>query len=57
MAIEDKEIGLKIGSPLEVLWTSVKEEAEQLITQSKNNLIIQEEVLKIANKKIQENKL
>lgn len=57
MAIEIKDIGAKIGSPLEALWTTVKEEAEQLIEQSKNNLIIQEEVLKLAKKKIRKNKL
>ena len=57
MAIEDKKIGLKIGSPLEKLWTTVKEEAELLIEQSKNSLIIQDEVLKLAIKQIQANKL
>lgn len=57
MAAEIKELGVKIGSPLEKLWTTVKEEAEELIMQSKNNLIIQEEVLKLAIKKIKEVKL
>lgn len=57
MAVEDKTIGLKVGSPLETLWTTVKKEAEALIEQSNNSLIIQKEVLKIAIKKIQENKL
>ena len=57
MAAEIKDIGLKVGSPLEVLWTSVKDEAELLIKQSENNLIIQEGIKNMAIKKIEENKL
>ena len=57
MAIEDKEIGLKIGSPLEKLWTNVKKEAELSILKNENSLIINKEILKLANKKIKENKL
>ena len=57
MAAEIKDIGLKVGSPSEVLWTTVKEEAELLIKQSENSLIIQKEIKKMAIKKIEENKL
>lgn len=51
-----KDLGIKIGSPLEVLWTSVKKESKILIEQSENNLIIQKEILKIAEKIIEEEK-
>ena len=57
MAAEIKDIGLKIGSPLEALWTRVKDEAELLIKQSKDNLVIQTEMLKLAKKQIKLNKL
>ena len=53
---EPKDLGIKIGTADEVLWTSVKKEAEILIEQSKNNLIIQTEMLKLAEQKIAEEK-
>lgn len=48
------DLGIKIGTKDEVLWTSVKKEAEMLIIQSENNLKIQREILKLADRKIQE---
>jgi len=54
---EIKDIGVKIGSPLEALWTKVKTEAEVLIKQFEDSLIIQKEVLKLAEQKIKENAL
>jgi len=51
--IENKELGLKVAEePLEALWTSVKLEAEQLIKQSENNIIIQKAVLEIAEDRL-----
>ena len=51
--IENKKLGLKIAEdPIEALWTSVKTEAEQLIKQSKNNQIIQEAMLELAESKL-----
>lgn len=51
--IEDKEMGLKIAKdPIEALWETVKREAEMLIKQSENNLIIQRAMLKMAEKKL-----
>lgn len=47
-----KDLGIKIGTPEEVLWTSVKKESEMLIKQSENNLIVQREMLKVAEEKI-----
>lgn len=51
-----KDLGIKIGSKMEVLWTNVKNEAKILIEQSENNLTIQKEMLKLADKKIIEEK-
>ena len=51
---EPKDLGIKIGTPTEVLWTSVKKETEALIKNYENSLIIQKEVLKIAELKIEE---
>ena len=49
---EPKNLGIKIGSKSQVLWDKVKKEAEILIEQSEDNLIIQKEMLKLANLKI-----
>ncbi len=51
-----KDLGVKIGSKKEVLWTRVKKEAEALIEQSENNLIIQKEMRMLAIDKIAEEK-
>lgn len=51
-----KELDIKIGTPQEVLWTRVSTEAKALIQQSKENLTIQEEMLKVAEQKIEEEK-
>ena len=47
-----KDLGIKIGTPLEVLWTNVKTQAEALIKEAENNIIINKELLKIAKDKI-----
>ena len=47
-----KDLGIKIGTPLEVLWTNVKKQSEILIKESEENLIIQKEMLKLAKDKI-----
>lgn len=51
-----KDLGLKIGTKKEALWNNVKKEALILIEQSENNLIIQKEMLKLAESKIAEEK-
>jgi hypothetical protein len=53
---KNKELDIKIGTPEEVLWTRVATEAKVLIQQSKENLTIQEEMLKLAEQKIKEEK-
>lgn len=54
--IEPKDLGVKIGSPTQVLWTRVRDEAKNLIEQAKSNLIIQEAVLRLAERKITDEK-
>ena len=51
--IEDKELGLKVASPEEAIWTNVKEEAEALIKQSENNLIVQKALKQLASEKLE----
>ena len=51
---EPKDLGIKIGTKEEVLWTKVKKEAEVLIQQSEDNLIIQQAILELAESKIKE---
>lgn len=51
---KDVDLKLKVGSKEQVLWESVKKEAKVLIEQSEQNLIVQNAILEMANKKIQE---
>ena len=51
-----EDLGIKIGTKDEALWTKVKKEAEILIEQSEDNLKIQKEILKLAKSKIKEEK-
>lgn len=52
--IKDKkgEVIAKVATKTEALWTKVKMEAEALIKQSEENLIIQKEMLNLALTKI-----
>ena len=45
-------IGLKIGTPLEVMWNEVKEACESRIDNFEKGLIIDKELLKLAINKI-----
>ena len=49
-----KDLGLKIGTKENVMWTRVAQESRVLIEQSETNLVIQKEVLKLAESKIVE---
>jgi len=51
-----KDLGIKMGTKTQVLWEKVKKEAEILIEQSEDSLLIQQEMLKLANFKISEEK-
>ncbi len=50
---QPKDLGLKIGSHEEVVWARVRDEAKQLIEQSKDNLIIQNAMLTLAEEQIE----
>ena len=47
-----KDLGLKIGTPLEVMWTNVAKNVEAEIKLSEDELIVKKELLKIARLKI-----
>tara|TARA_Y100000310_G_scaffold157582_1_gene156976 strand:+ start:3602 stop:3802 length:201 start_codon:yes stop_codon:yes gene_type:complete len=53
---EPKDLGIKIGTEKQVLWSKVKKEAEGFIKQSEDNLIIQKELLKLSEEKIAQEK-
>ncbi len=49
-----KDLGIKIGSPLEVLWTTVKNNVEAEIKIAEDGLIVNKTLLDIAKEKIAE---
>ena len=51
---EHKDYGIKMGTPNQVIWESVKRESKILIEQSEKNLVIQRAVLELAESKIAE---
>jgi len=53
---EPKDLGIKIGTPEEVLWTNVLKEAKQLLKQSEDNIIVQQGMVDLAERKIREEK-
>jgi len=50
------DLGVKIGTKEQVLWTDVRKEALVLIEQSENSLIIQRAMLILADEKIAKEK-
>lgn len=53
--IENKELGLKIAeNPIEALWTRVKDNTKQRITELENTLIVEKAVIETAEKKLAE---
>ena len=53
---EKEDLGIKIGTKKQALWERVKKEAAILIEQSEDNLLIQKEILQLADRKIKEEK-
>lgn len=49
---EPEDLGIKIGTKEEVLWTKVKKAAEVLIEQSEEHMIVQKAMLKLAEENI-----
>ena len=51
--INDKKLGIQIAeNKEEALWESVRKEAEALIENSRNHIIIQEAMLELAKSKL-----
>ena len=53
---KNKDIGLKVATKRGALWTNVKETAEQRIQALGNDLEVNKEVVKLAEKIIEEEK-
>lgn len=53
---EPKDLGITVGTKEQIVWEQVKKESLVLIEQSKQNLMIQTEILALAERKIQEEK-
>jgi len=47
-----KDLGIKVGTPLQALWTKVKLESEMTIKQAENTIVVHKEFLKIAKDQI-----
>jgi len=50
------DLGVKIGSPGEVIWTSVLKEAKILLEESERNIVIQRGMIKLAESEIKTEK-
>ena len=55
MAYSDAEV--EIMKPLEVLWTRVKEASESRLKQAKDSIEVETEIIELAKRKIEEDKL
>ena len=53
---EDEDLGIKIGTPEEAFWTDLKKRIEKEMEHSRHELIINSEVLKLAERKLEEEK-
>ena len=51
-----KDLGVKIGTKEEALWTQIKEESEKILREHKAEIEMRELVLKLANEHIAEEK-
>ena len=49
-----KDLKLKIGSEEEVFWTRVKDMSAQEVKDAKNSILLNEELVKLAEKKLEE---
>ena len=54
---EPKDLGIKIGSPEEKAWTTIKERAEEEISQMRRSIILNEACISKANEMIEKEKL
>ena len=49
-----EDLGIKIGTPKEVFWTMVKNNCEKSIENMNNDIMLNEELLIVAEKKIKD---
>lgn len=49
---EPKDLGVKVGTKAEVMWTAVKKNMEAAIEEAEKEIIYSKEVLKLAKEKI-----
>lgn len=49
---EPKDLGLKLGTKIEVFWTTIKEKLEESILSAEEGVEADKLVLELANKKI-----
>jgi|ETNvirenome_6_85_1030632.scaffolds.fasta_scaffold107781_2 hypothetical protein len=51
-----KDLGLKIGSPMEILWGNVLQNSEVNLENAKSEVVIAEAMIELAKGKIEEEK-
>lgn len=51
---EPQDLGLKVGTKEEAAWTDIKRRAETEVVQAKREIIINEEIIKLCKRKIEE---
>lgn len=56
MMSKQRDLNLKFGSKEESAWDGIRKKVLQVIEESKRELIINEEILKLADKKVKEAK-
>jgi len=54
MSEEQEDLGIKIGTPEEAFWTDLKKKLEKDMDNARHELIINAEVLKLCDKKIED---
>jgi len=53
---EPEDLGLKVGTKKEASWTEIKDKCKQRVFDNEINIIVDEAVIALAEKKIQEEK-
>ena len=53
---EPKDLGIKIGSKEEAFWTQTKDLAQKAMDQGQHEIIINEAILELAERKIKKEK-
>ena len=51
-----KDLGLKIGTKEEANWTSILNQSEALLIKGKSDVVINEMIVKLAKKRIEQEK-